>query len=99
MKSGRFFKDIINRKLFIKKEIFQRVLKLFFFYKIEYQNELENLIFLLYSIIMSKVKFNIRNYCVISGRPRGIYQKFKVSRFFFRELGSQGMFVGLKKAS
>jgi len=41
----------------------------------------------------------LRNRCEISGRPRGYYRKFHMSRIALRELGSQGMIPGLTKAS
>lgn len=41
----------------------------------------------------------VRNRCEVSGRPRGFYRKFKMSRIALRELGSQGLIPGLTKAS
>lgn len=41
----------------------------------------------------------VRNRCEISGRPRGFYRKFQVSRIALRELGNQGMIPGLTKSS
>jgi small subunit ribosomal protein S14 len=41
----------------------------------------------------------IRNRCEVTGRPRGTYRKFKMSRIALRELGSQGMIPGLVKSS
>lgn len=41
----------------------------------------------------------IRNRCEVSGRPRGFYRKFKMSRVALRELGSSGKIVGLVKSS
>ena len=41
----------------------------------------------------------IRNRCEVTGRPRGTYRKFKVSRIALRELGSQGLIPGLVKSS
>ena len=40
-----------------------------------------------------------RNRCVITGRSRGYYRKFGISRIKFRELASQGMIPGVTKAS
>ncbi len=44
-------------------------------------------------------KIRIRNRCEISGRSRGVYRKFKMSRIALRELGSMGLIPGLTKAS
>ncbi len=41
----------------------------------------------------------VRNRCEISGRPRGYYRKFKMSRIALRELGSEGQVPGLVKSS
>jgi ribosomal protein S14 len=41
----------------------------------------------------------IRNRCVLTNRPRGIYSKFGLSRLMFRKYIWQGKLVGLKKAS
>jgi small subunit ribosomal protein S14 len=41
----------------------------------------------------------IRNRCDVTGRPRGTYRKFKMSRIALRELGSQGLIPGLVKSS
>ena len=41
----------------------------------------------------------VRNRCAITGRPRGNYRKFKMSRIALRELGSAGQIPGLVKSS
>ena len=41
----------------------------------------------------------VRNRCNLTGRPRGYYRKFGLSRISLRELASQGKIPGLKKAS
>ena len=41
----------------------------------------------------------IRMRCQISGRPRGVYRKFGVSRIAFRDLASSGLIPGVRKAS
>ena len=40
-----------------------------------------------------------RNRCQITGRARGVYRKFGVSRIVLRELALQGMIPGMRKAS
>lgn len=40
-----------------------------------------------------------RNRCELTGRARGTYRKFKLSRIKLRELGSVGRIPGLTKAS
>ncbi|KCZ87110.1 30S ribosomal protein S14 [Hyphomonas johnsonii] len=41
----------------------------------------------------------VRNRCEVTGRPRGYYRKFKMSRIALRDLGSTGMIPGLVKSS
>ncbi len=41
----------------------------------------------------------MRNRCSASGRPRGYMRQFGISRITFRELASQGLIPGIKKAS
>jgi small subunit ribosomal protein S14 len=40
-----------------------------------------------------------RNRCQITGRPHGVYSKFKLSRNMLREAAMRGDVPGLKKAS
>ena len=41
----------------------------------------------------------IRNRCELTGRPRGVYRKFKLSRMALRELASSGQIPGMVKSS
>ena len=44
-------------------------------------------------------KNRIRNRCLITGRPRGVYRKFGLSRIAFRDLASDGKLPGVVKSS
>jgi small subunit ribosomal protein S14 len=46
-------------------------------------------------------KFSTRKVrrCEITGRARGVYRKFRVSRIVLRELALQGKVPGMRKAS
>jgi small subunit ribosomal protein S14 len=44
-------------------------------------------------------KTRIRNRCEITGRPRAVYRKFKMSRIALRELASTGQIPGVVKSS
>jgi small subunit ribosomal protein S14 len=46
-------------------------------------------------------KFSTRkkNRCAITGRGRGVYRKFGISRIMLRELALKGMIPGMRKAS
>ena len=41
----------------------------------------------------------VRNRCEITGRARGYYRKFRLSRVMLRELGNKGLIPGLTKSS
>ncbi|HEX5318724.1 MAG TPA: 30S ribosomal protein S14 [Stellaceae bacterium] len=41
----------------------------------------------------------LHNRCELSGRPRGYYRKFKLSRIALRELASSGLIPGMVKSS
>ena len=41
----------------------------------------------------------LRSRCAITGRPRGYYRKFDMSRIAFRELASAGLMPGVVKSS
>ncbi len=47
----------------------------------------------------SKYKTRRVNRCEITGRARGYYRKFRVSRIMLRELALQGLIPGMRKAS
>jgi small subunit ribosomal protein S14 len=44
-------------------------------------------------------RVRIRNRCELSGRPRGVYRKFKLSRIALRDLASAGQIPGMVKSS
>jgi len=41
----------------------------------------------------------LHNRCKLTGRPRGYIRQFGISRITFREMASQGLIPGIKKAS
>lgn len=47
----------------------------------------------------NSARIRVRNRCSITGRPRGYYRKFGMSRIALRELGSAGFLPGVVKAS
>ncbi len=44
-------------------------------------------------------KIRVRNRCEVSGRPRGVYRKLKLSRIALRDLGNLGRIPGIVKSS
>jgi small subunit ribosomal protein S14 len=41
----------------------------------------------------------VRNRCLLTGRPRGVYRKFQLSRIALRDLASTGHIPGMVKSS
>jgi small subunit ribosomal protein S14 len=44
-------------------------------------------------------KVRLHNRCSLTGRPRGYMRQFGISRITFREMASNGLIPGVKKAS
>lgn len=53
----------------------------------------------LQSLPANSVACRIRNRCAVTGRPRGYYSKFGLSRLALRELALRGELPGVVKAS
>lgn len=53
----------------------------------------------LQSIPLNACPARLHNRCKITGRPRGYMRQFGLSRIQFREMASQGLIPGVKKAS
>ena len=41
----------------------------------------------------------VRNRCMITGRPRAYYRKFRLARVMLRDLANKGMIPGVTKSS
>lgn len=41
----------------------------------------------------------IRNRCAVTGRSRGVYRKFNISRIMLRTMAAAGLIPGVRKAS
>lgn len=92
-------KDYLRRKTFSKLELKRQALKymfknneLPFNIRLEAQSKLNQL-------PRNSSQVRIKNYCVVSGRSRGIFSKFRLSRIKFRELALAGLLPGIVKAS
>ena len=60
--------------------------------RISYQNKLNDL-------PRNGSAIRYRNRCFLSGRPRGVYSKFNLSRIAIRDMAGKGQIPGLTKAS
>jgi len=53
----------------------------------------------LQSLPKNSSKVRLHNRCQMTGRPRGYYRKFGISRLTFREMALRGEIPGIKKSS
>ena len=86
-----------KRKLFLKYELKQLILKIFYKNKINFNKNY--LLILFYKSITKKNKLKIKlSYrCVISGRNFNIMRKLAVSRFIFRKYLKLSLIPGFQK--
>ena len=47
----------------------------------------------------NSAKVRVQNRCEVTGRPRGVYRKFRMSRIALRDLASTGQVPGMVKSS
>lgn len=89
----------INRKKLVKKYIIKRKkIK----QQMKYASSLEEKFHLhikLQKLPRNSSPIRIRNRCAFSGRPRGFFQFFGVSRHFLREMAHEGLLPGVFKSS
>lgn len=79
-----------NKRSALKEKIYDKNLSL---------EERYDLIIKLSELPRNSSKIRLRNRCELTGRPRGFYSKFKLSRIKLRELAAIGQIPGLIKAS
>ena len=95
MKKFKYNKNYLARKLYNNKEIEKRLLKILYlnlkriFFKLNFLKE----------NFKMKIPNRFVNLCIVTGRSRSVFTKFKVSRIVLRDLSAKGYFFGLKKAS
>jgi ribosomal protein S14 len=97
--SNRISRDSIRRKNVSAFEIKRKILK-----GISQDRNISLSTRYQYSVSLSKLprnssKTRVRNRCVITGRARSVYRRFRISRILFRELASNGSLPGVLKAS
>lgn len=89
-----------NRRILVQKQELKRIL-----YKSFIQDfSVENSQRYYYIQKLNKLSRNssstrIRNRCILTGRGRSVFRFCKLSRIVIRQLASQGMLNGIKKAS
>ena len=53
----------------------------------------------LQNLPLNSMKTRLRNRCFVTGRPRGFYRNFGLSRNVLRKMGNIGLIPGLMKSS
>lgn len=79
-----------NKRVALKEKIYDKDLPL---------SERFALVMKLAAMPRNSARTRIRNRCELTGRPRGYYRKFKLSRNMIREFSGRGFIPGLIKAS
>ena len=86
----KIVKKFNNRRQSLKKKIMQKNLSMEERFKIQSKlNELPR----------DSSKIRVRNRCELTGRTRGVYRKFGLSRIKIRELSMTGALPGVVKSS
>ena len=86
----KIVEKFINRRKNLKKKIMKKDLSMEDRFKI--QSKLNDL-------PRNSLKIRIRNRCRLTGRTRGVYRKFGLSRIKIRELSMAGALPGVVKSS
>ena len=89
-KRQKMSKSLEAKRESLKEKIYDKELSL---------EERFSLVLKLAALPRNSSKTRVRNRCALTGRPRGYYQKFMLSRNMLRELAGQGQIPGLRKAS
>jgi small subunit ribosomal protein S14 len=78
------------KRSYLKKQLLNKELK--FEDRIKLQIKLD-------ALPRNSSRIRYRNRCFLSGRPRGVYSKFNLSRIAIRDMAGKGQIPGLTKAS
>ena len=83
-------KKFKNKRKNLKKKIMQKSITIE--ERLKYQNQLNEL-------PRNSSSIRVRNRCMLTGRTRGVYRKFGLSRIKLRELSMTGYLPGVVKSS
>jgi small subunit ribosomal protein S14 len=89
-KRKRLAKSLSNKRATLKAKIYDKTIPL---------EERFSLVMALAQLPRNSARTRIRNRCELTGRPRGVYRKFALSRNMIRDLSGKGQLPGLVKAS
>lgn len=89
-KRKKMNQSLRNKRAALKSQVYDKDLSL---------SDRFRVIMKLASLPRNSARTRIRNRCELTGRPRGYYRKFKLSRNMLRHLAGTGEIPGLVKAS
>lgn len=98
-KKGMILKNNLRRKMAKNKDASRKALKALIMDKETSMEDRFSAVMKLAKMPRNSAKVRVRNRCEVSGRPRGFYRKFKVSRIALRDLASSGQIPGVIKSS
>jgi small subunit ribosomal protein S14 len=90
LKRKKMTSSLLNKRALLKSKIYNKNLSLV---------ERFDLVMKLAELPRNSAKTRVRNRCELTGRSRGVYQKFKMCRNKIRELAGAGLIPGLVKSS
>ena len=97
--SNLIYRDKKRRNLYKKYELQRTLFKsIIHDLSIEKKYRLESIL-KINTLPRNSSKVRLKNRCILTGRGKAIYSKFKLSRISFRELALKGMLPGVIKAS
>lgn len=91
--------DKKRRRLVERRKSTRDKLKAIFMNKELPEDERRLAMFKLAEMPRNSSRVRVRNRCALTGRSRGYYRKFGLSRITLRDLASKGMLPGVIKAS
>lgn len=98
-KKSSIQKDLNRRDLVARKKVTRDALRKKFRDRSLSAEERTKIMFKLSEMPRNSSKVRLRNRCAITGRARGYYRLFGLSRISLRKFASEGMLPGVTKAS
>lgn len=86
--------DFIKRRFFRKIELKQISLKLML--RLNTKLKLNNIV-KLQQLTKKSLLHRVKNRCILTGRSKSVYSKFRISRIKLREMYFSGFLIGMRK--
>lgn len=99
MKYNRMILSLHIRKYYNKTELLQKLFQILFLYSTDTYLKLIIAKKQCFKVWNNYFKTRIKDFCIVTGRNKGICIKYKVSRIVFRLLNNKGILFGIKKSN